>query len=290
MDDHAHPDDEYDSVRFNESDSATCTGAFFPNSQHFVVEGGTFTSNTISSPPADYLRIPFGSIDLRNEIRLDEPAGITSRSHGRGAVRRLYSARVGCRSKRMTVALYSGDHAEEWRKSVIIHSSLRHPHILQIYATASASGIQAAVFHGDLIPLNQVLDSFRHSPILQAYIIAYTFQDELEAYQYCRSQVDVGWVTLWIRWSTGRLCAEVGGIELPLWRDIPREVRTLPPPDSIKTLHNPNQESRVIASLEFHQFYPLLGGLSRSVPIQRHIGASGAEAKLDNTLPLGVSI
>ncbi|KAJ6485666.1 hypothetical protein C8R45DRAFT_278815 [Mycena sanguinolenta] len=115
MDDHAHPDDEYDSVRLNESESATYTGAFFPNSRHLVVKGGTFTNNTISSPPADYLRISLGSIDLRNKIRLDEPAGVASRNHGRGVVRRLYSAWVGCHNKPMTVALYQGDHAEEVR-------------------------------------------------------------------------------------------------------------------------------------------------------------------------------
>ncbi|KAJ6485676.1 hypothetical protein C8R45DRAFT_279131 [Mycena sanguinolenta] len=187
MDDHAHPDDEYDPVRLNES--AMYTGAFFPNSRHLVVKGGTFTNNTISSPPADYLRISLGSIDLRNKIRLDEPAGVASRNHGRGAVRRLYSAWVGCHNKPMTVALYQGDHAEEeWRESVSIHASLRHPHILQIYATANSSGIHATVFHDDLIPFDQFLDSFRHSAILQAYIITYTSQDELEAYQYCRPQ------------------------------------------------------------------------------------------------------
>ncbi|KAF7333217.1 hypothetical protein MSAN_02429000 [Mycena sanguinolenta] len=272
-----------DSVQFRYA------GAFFPNSRHLVVEGGTFTNNTISILPADYLRIPLGSIDLRNEIRL-EPAGVISRNRGQGAVRRLYSARVGCRNKPMTVALYQGDHAEEarflyqpevvvlihrqeWRKSVSIHSGLRHPHILQIYGTASSSRIQAAVFHDDLIPFDQFLESFHHSAILQAYIIAYTVcasftengtklmfpesQDELEAYQYCRPSPGLGRVALWIRPLTGRLCAEVGGIGLPLWRDLPREVQTLPPPDSIRALHDPNHESWLIASVGFYQWYPL---------------------------------
>jgi hypothetical protein len=62
----------------------------------------------------DYLRIPLGSIDLCNEIRVDAAAGAVLRMHRRGACR-MYSARVECRSTPMTVALYQGDDAEEVR-------------------------------------------------------------------------------------------------------------------------------------------------------------------------------
>ncbi|KAJ6449383.1 hypothetical protein C8R45DRAFT_1224458 [Mycena sanguinolenta] len=276
MDGHTHTDEESDFAPPIES--ASYAGAFFPNSQHLVVEGGTFTSNIITGSPSgillilcvfpnrravvDYLRIPFGSIDLRHEIFLDGAAGLVSRNHKRGTLHRMYSARINRRSKPMTVALYQGDGAEQkWRESIFLHSNFRHPHVLQLYATASLSGIYATIFHDDLIPFKQFLASFRHSAILQAYIHAYTFQDELEAYQHCRPEPGLharkGWVALWIRLSTGRLCAEFGGIAQPLWRDIRCEIRALRPPKNTQELHDPNQESWVIASPGFYQLYPL---------------------------------
>ncbi|KAF7351731.1 hypothetical protein MSAN_01606300 [Mycena sanguinolenta] len=58
--------------------------------------------------------------------------------------------------KPMTVALYEGYNAKEkWKRDLSRHLNVRHPNILQIYATASASGIYATVSHGDLVPFDQ---------------------------------------------------------------------------------------------------------------------------------------
>ncbi|KAJ6474909.1 hypothetical protein C8R45DRAFT_383382 [Mycena sanguinolenta] len=154
------------------TESTSYTGAFFPNSRCFVVKGGTFVNNNTSeATPSDFLRLPLGSIDLRNEIRLDRLVGVVSDQR---SVRRTHAARIAGHHEPMTVALYQGDNAEtEYRQDISRHSGLRHPHILQIYATANSFGIHAAIFHDDLIPYEQFLESFRHSAILKAYIIAY---------------------------------------------------------------------------------------------------------------------
>ncbi|KAF7342605.1 hypothetical protein MSAN_02017200 [Mycena sanguinolenta] len=240
MDDHAHLDRESDCALPTES--ASYAGAFFPNSCHLVVEGGTFTShNTIASLPADYLRLLLGSIDLRKEICFDAAAGVVSRNdERRGKVRRTYSARVGCRSTPMTVVLYQGDDAEkEWRKSVSVHSSLRHPNIVQLYATASSSGIHAAIYHDGAV-----------------YICAYVFSDRSEALRYCNRPRPFQAIP-WVRRSTGRLCIEFGTIAVEDEIPFVGAVERLTPPDSIQALHDPNQESRVIAALGFQQWYSL---------------------------------
>ncbi|KAJ6491182.1 hypothetical protein C8R45DRAFT_1096694 [Mycena sanguinolenta] len=46
MDDHSSLNEQPDSPL--PAESASYTGAFFPRARHFVVAGGTFTSNTIT--------------------------------------------------------------------------------------------------------------------------------------------------------------------------------------------------------------------------------------------------
>ncbi|KAF7358573.1 hypothetical protein MSAN_01195600 [Mycena sanguinolenta] len=263
MDDRSHAvEEESDCLSQTASASVQSlyTGAFFPSSHHLVVAGGTFTShNTSASSPSDYLRIPLGSIDLRTEIRPASASGVVSRNSGPGAVRRTYTARVDHRTTPMTVALYQGDDAEEeWRVCVSLHSRFRHPQILQIFATASWSGVYAAVFYGDLIPFEQFLGSFRHSAILQAYIYAYTSVDQYEALDYCGQTPELCCITPWVRRSTGRLCIESATGELDPIIFSRDAVDELTPPDSIQALHDANQEARVIASLAVKEWYSLV--------------------------------
>ncbi|KAJ6473678.1 hypothetical protein C8R45DRAFT_1011528 [Mycena sanguinolenta] len=235
------------------------TGAFFPNSRHIVVAGGTFTSNNtiVTTAPTDFLRLPLGSIDLQNEIRLDA-AGVVSWQRSRGPVRRMYSAQVECRNKPMTVALYQGDHAEEeWRKDLSRHSPLRHPFILQIYAIASSSGIHATVFHDDILPFQQFLESFQHSAILQAYIVLYTDADSHAAYTYYSGILATSGLfsIWWIRPSTSRLSVELSTQVLAVRGRLLRGTQEVAPPHGNLNPRDPTQEFLAISCLGHCQWY-----------------------------------
>ncbi|KAJ6482636.1 hypothetical protein C8R45DRAFT_1002068 [Mycena sanguinolenta] len=127
MSDHSHDGESERISRSSTTQSLSLSGAFFPNSSRFVLSGGTFIShNTTETPPSDFLRIPLGNIDLRNEIRLDKAGDVVRSPRTPGGVRQMYSARVAGHNEPMTVALYEGDHAaQEWRHSVSCHSGLR---------------------------------------------------------------------------------------------------------------------------------------------------------------------
>ncbi|KAF7364450.1 hypothetical protein MSAN_01106100 [Mycena sanguinolenta] len=164
------------------------------------------TFNSCEATPSDFLKIPLGNINLRSEIQVDEATGAVWRhcKQKRTNVRRMYSARIVGHNEPMTVALYQGNNEEEeWKHGISHHSGLRHPHILQIYASASSSGIHAVVFHDggtiiaiihlelvtlnidiDLIPYGQFFDSFQRSVILRAYIIWHMDADWNNAYNY----------------------------------------------------------------------------------------------------------
>ncbi|KAJ6474240.1 hypothetical protein C8R45DRAFT_1217361, partial [Mycena sanguinolenta] len=231
--------------------------------------------------PSDWVRIPLGHVDLRNEIRMDGVTGAVWRGHGRKRVRRMYSARVVGHTEPMTVALYQGNNADdvwklyhrsfdlltcdfqEWRRDISRHSGLRHPHILQIYASACLSGIYATVFHdgatvitivhllslivhdaGDLVLFSQFLYSFGDSAVLRAYILWYTTADWRNVYDYKPvSSTGEVFQICWIRRSTGHLCIEFSAVHTydGFFRV---SNNTESPPQSMLNLHDPNLEAR----------------------------------------------
>ncbi|KAF7340620.1 hypothetical protein MSAN_02133700 [Mycena sanguinolenta] len=91
--------------------------------------------------------------------------------------------------------------------------SLRHPNIIQICGAASSHGIHAALFNDDLVPARYFIDSHRDSHFLTVYIYAHCNQDFSEAFNYIWSALQRPFpsseYTIWIRRSTGRLCAEL---------------------------------------------------------------------------------
>ncbi|KAJ6474262.1 hypothetical protein C8R45DRAFT_1011245, partial [Mycena sanguinolenta] len=207
--------------------------------------------------PSDFLRIPLGNIDLRSEIRMDAEADAVWRHRERKSVRRMYSARVVGHNEPISVALYQGNNAEEeWKRDISYHSRFRHPHILQIYASASSSGIHATIFYDDLALLPHFLETFRYSAVLTVYIYWYTNAEWTDACTYSASIPSIArlhW-TRWIRRSTGRLCMEFSNF----YTDdglFPWLLESPPPPRSMPSLHDSTLEPLVIASLGYPEWY-----------------------------------
>ncbi|KAJ6526072.1 hypothetical protein B0H19DRAFT_1275926 [Mycena capillaripes] len=163
----------------NSSDSAqedfVPASGMFCGSHHFTVAGGAFTNITknytsTSAPigPSGFRLIPLGDIDLQREILLDHRSGVVNRQQGGRGVRRLYSAKIHGQNSSMTVAIYQGNGAkEEWWRDIATYI---HPNLIQIHGGASSGLIHGTLFHADLIPLEDFLDLYRHSPIVTAYI------------------------------------------------------------------------------------------------------------------------
>ncbi|KAF7374203.1 hypothetical protein MSAN_00302400 [Mycena sanguinolenta] len=135
--------------------------------------------STIPAVPSGFRTIPFGDIDLQREIYLHGRSGVVS-------LRRLHSAKLLVDRERLdvTVAVYQGAGAEqEWRRHIKKYmATLSHPNIVQLYGTASYGNIHAAVFHDDLIPLQQMLDLYAHAPMSTVYIHVYI---RLEFWKVC---------------------------------------------------------------------------------------------------------
>ncbi|KAF7374297.1 hypothetical protein MSAN_00312900 [Mycena sanguinolenta] len=172
----------------------------------------------------------------------------------------MYSARVVGHSEPMTVALYEGDHAEEeWRRDLSRYSHLRHPHILQIYASASSSGIHAVVFHDELVLFSHFLDLFQYSTILKVYIMACMFADWKSACDYSASILSKHYMVCYYIIAC-RLCVDFNTSEHDSddpYKRLPWLSEELPSLKSILNLHDPPRESLVVASLGYHEWHSL---------------------------------
>ncbi|KAF7337197.1 hypothetical protein MSAN_02272000 [Mycena sanguinolenta] len=126
-------------------------------------------------------------LDLLKEIRLEEQSRVVDRPSRGASVRRMYSANFVVREseRKVTVAMYQGDGAEdEWRQDFAKYESIRHPNILQLYGIVNAKKLCAMVFHDELVPYDQFLSRFEHSPILTIYILSYCITEWWEAMDY----------------------------------------------------------------------------------------------------------
>ncbi|KAJ6525945.1 hypothetical protein B0H19DRAFT_581028 [Mycena capillaripes] len=200
---------------FSSPGSISYSSGMFSGAQNLTVTGHTLMNITypiVPTVPSDVRMVPMGDIDLQHKIRLDTATGVVGRQREQQSVRRVYSAIVGGRST--TVAMYQGHGAkEEWRRDIAHYMTIRHPNIIQIRAAASSGGLHAIIFHDDLIPFEHFLNFHRHSHLWTVYIYAYCGVEFMAVNDYLESGfqqlVDQANCTLWIRPSTGRLCADL---------------------------------------------------------------------------------
>ncbi|KAF8155221.1 hypothetical protein K438DRAFT_1862811 [Mycena galopus ATCC 62051] len=128
----------------------------------------------------------------------------------------MYAARIrGCESN-MTVAVYQGDNAEgEWFEDISRCTRVRHPNVVQLFGTATSSGLHVGIFHDQLIPCMHFFENSRRSPVWSVYFWGFMENEFFEAVHYINNLFGyhdwpVNYI-LWIRPSTGRLCVDLAG-------------------------------------------------------------------------------
>ncbi|KAJ7111781.1 hypothetical protein C8R44DRAFT_856432 [Mycena epipterygia] len=220
----AEPSSESTSI---DSGSAQYVGAFFPNSQHFVVTGGIFKSKVA---------------DNINQAAPNLPSG---------TVRRMYSAKIDGRTSNMTVALYQGDDTEEeWLEAISRYSWLRHPNFVQLYGVASTPELHVAVFHDVqlLVLISSLLSCLEET-------------DFRDVSDYCRLTCQISLpstdCTIWIRRSTRRLCADLvpSGLSSPLpFYIIPDGI---PRPHNIISFNEKDGETAAISALPVEPYHEI---------------------------------
>ncbi|KAF7299895.1 hypothetical protein HMN09_00997100 [Mycena chlorophos] len=192
------------------------SGSFFTNAQNFEISGGHFVSQTVVQQRArrDYRVLPLGDVDLRREIDIKHSRGVVERYPLRGWVRKVYAARVG--GQDMVVALYRGDQRarEEWEKEVNGVRWARHPSLFQLYGVSSGDGIHAAIYHGDLRSLVDMLsgnrDPLARVELSMQWVVQYW--GAIDEVRHILQSLDGNRqlaFSYFLRMSTGRLCLSI---------------------------------------------------------------------------------
>ncbi|KAF7353250.1 hypothetical protein MSAN_01512800 [Mycena sanguinolenta] len=233
-------------------------------------DGGTGQGPTVyfGQPEAressEFQTIRLGDLKLIKEVRLSLQSGVVGcQSRGVG-VRRIYHAEIRHDPGTVTIAMYQGDGAEEWRHNVAKYDSIRHPNIMQLYGLVSTERLYAMVFHDELIPYAQFFDCFQHSPILTAYIIGYcpiikaTEHQEATHYVFNVSPKSPKRYNFpgWIRPSTGKLCLDLAQGEPETNLGIFWSNSRILHLDNL-SLDAPDSEDMIISSLSEDQYHKL---------------------------------
>ncbi|KAJ7483922.1 hypothetical protein B0H11DRAFT_2192922 [Mycena galericulata] len=236
--------------------------AFFPNAHNFSIIGGQFKSirnmyHEEPPEPLDFPSIPMGHLRL-DDMQLASKSGVVHRRAGRGFVRRIYVAMINGYHSKMTAAIYDGENAEdEWREAISRHSHLRHPNIMQLFGTAKAYGIHAAIFHDELVHAQQLLFDKYQSPISTVYCRLFLNEEFEDAAQYVKlvsgASPSPRDCTLWIRPLSGGLCVDLmpSHKDSSFWIELPSVHRTA----SRGSLLEPNHESEIKSSMTLEAYH-----------------------------------
>ncbi|KAK7006309.1 hypothetical protein R3P38DRAFT_3037816 [Favolaschia claudopus] len=132
----------------------------------------------------------------------------------RGNVRTVQSAQIDGRD--FTVAKYDGYKAQkEWKRHVKDHMGIRHANVLQIFGIVEGQNVYAAVFHGDLVPVDNFLHAYRQYPLKFCYIHSSLATDYFEGgcylYHNFRYDLNRNNSTLLVNHLTGHLCLDPVG-------------------------------------------------------------------------------
>ncbi|KAJ7056896.1 hypothetical protein C8F01DRAFT_1152630 [Mycena amicta] len=164
------------------------------------------------------------------------------------------------------VFYYGGDAAkEEWEAQIQRSSWLRHPNILQLYGIANSRQMFAALYHDELIPMDEILDRAHNSPLSRVRARVQWGMEYWPAYKHLKSsdpnaarQASAHF----FRASTGTFCLYLTGSP---WNASPPQYPALGTPPQLGDLNIwlANTDAAIVAAHSLQQLYEICG--SRNV-------------------------
>ncbi|KAK7042802.1 hypothetical protein R3P38DRAFT_3260739 [Favolaschia claudopus] len=128
----------------------------------------------VSSQKSEFRQIALGDVNLLHEIAIS----------GKANAVKVFIARVTGQPSLMTVAQYEADTAR-WKSDLEEYSRIRHPHVWQLFGFVSSPGLNALLFHDEIIPLATYRQFHRPSAdLVWAAVEGLLFQQFKETAQY----------------------------------------------------------------------------------------------------------
>ncbi|KAF7340338.1 Reverse transcriptase-RNase H-integrase [Mycena venus] len=250
----------------------------------YEIRAGSFnlTNNLVGSavqqPKSDFRFVNLGDLILYDEI--DKQNMVERRPIYRkrtGALirhveliigtRRVYRARIYNCQEPMTVIAYNDSEFEQRRAEVQKAQQYRHPSLAQLFGFTCSAGLNALIYHDDIMTISQIRKMHAQSTLASLYIRDRMWQQFNTAYFYWnettgKSASDLPG-TAWIQMSTGKLCLDIGdGVEqcINIWIDL--EGYLLVELPSFKLMEN-ELHTKLLCALKLDEFHAMVAFSSR---------------------------
>ncbi|KAF7340329.1 Reverse transcriptase-RNase H-integrase [Mycena venus] len=176
--------------------------------------------------------------------------------------RRVYRARIYKCQDPMTVIAYNDSEFEQRRAEVQKAQQYRHPSLAQLFGFTCSAGLNAFIYHDDIMTISQIQKMHAQSTLASLYIKDQMWQQFYAAQSYWKQNTgeDIDYLlgTAWIRLSTGKLCLDIGdGVErcIDIWSSLARHMSAELP--SFKLMEN-ELHAKLLCALKLNEFHAMV--------------------------------
>ncbi|KAF8164394.1 hypothetical protein K438DRAFT_268387 [Mycena galopus ATCC 62051] len=151
----------------------------------YDIRTDSFTINnnlsTMEQPRHDFCRVNLGDLNLLDEIDQEKVVELRPIHRRRtGAVkqhvsvvigtRRIHRARIFGHQDPMTVVVYDNSHFEQIKAQVLGAQRHRHPFLAQLFGFTCSAGLNALIYHDDMMTISQIKTMHAQSGLASTYI------------------------------------------------------------------------------------------------------------------------
>ncbi|KAF8139265.1 hypothetical protein K438DRAFT_719704 [Mycena galopus ATCC 62051] len=129
-------------------------------------------------------------------------------------MRRVHRARIFGHQDPMTVVVYDDSNFEQIKAQVLEAQRHRHPFLAQLFGFTCSAGLNAFIYHDDMMTISQIERMHALSALASSYTLHEMFEHFKAAQLYWWENTGTSGNdlpgTAWIRLSTGKLCLAIG--------------------------------------------------------------------------------
>ncbi|KAJ7768012.1 hypothetical protein B0H14DRAFT_3165120 [Mycena olivaceomarginata] len=168
----------------------------------------------------------------------------------------------------MTVVVHDDTKFEQRKDQVLEVQRYRHPLLAQLFGFTCSVGLNALIYHDDMVTISQIQKMHAQSILASSYVKFKMLRHFKAARLYWEettgNSVDYLPGTAWIRLSTGKLCLDIGDGVKPCWK-VRSDLLSYYTPAELPSFKLVEDElhAKLLRVLKFDEFYAMFAISSR---------------------------
>ncbi|KAF8164367.1 hypothetical protein K438DRAFT_1941899 [Mycena galopus ATCC 62051] len=251
--------------------------------KYIKTESFTINNNLsmMEQPRSDFCHVSLGDLNLLDEINQESVVkGHPIYRRRTGAfvrhisvvvgTRRVHRARIFGHQDPMTVVVYDGSNFEQIKAQVLEAQRHRHPFLAQLFGFTCLAGLNALIYHDDIMTISQIKKMHAQSALASTYIrheMLQHFELTITKAAFWYWEENTGTMcydlpgTAWIRLTTGKLCLDIGdGVTqcIAIYIGLTPNMLDYMLVESFKLTEN-ELHTKLLHALELDEFHVMLG-------------------------------